>query len=169
MNKLAIALTAALSLGAAASASAADATINFSGEIKALTCTISAGASGTSVTMPTLSAAVINGGTGARQQDFTIQMGASGGSCDAGTYILSFNGANLEEGRLKKTTGTADNVELAILEGGTEVDLRTHTITRDLATAGSISIPLVAKYEKAAAGDASNGTFNTGLEVFVQY
>lgn len=172
MNKLAIALSAALSLGAVASANAADATINFTGTIQALTCSITANGAGTSVTMPTLSADVINSDSGARQQNFEIQMGTAASTCPIGKYTLSFNGTNLEEGRLKNTSaggGAAANVELAILESGSELDLRTATIERELTAAGVINIPLVAKYEKAAAGNATNGAFSTGLEVFVQY
>ncbi|WP_049457098.1 fimbrial protein [Stenotrophomonas maltophilia] len=172
MNKIALALSAALSLGAISSASAADATINFTGKIEALTCGITVGTGGTTVTMPTLSAEVINGGVGSvRQQDFTLNVGTSGTKCTAGDYIFTFNGKNLEEGRLKNTaaTGAADNVELAILDGSKELDLRTDEITRTIDATGITTIPLTARYEKAAAGDAGNGAFATALEVFVQY
>jgi major type 1 subunit fimbrin (pilin) len=63
MNKIAIALSAALSLGAIASANAADATVNFTGKIEALTCKFTIGGSSTlSVDMPTISASSINNG-----------------------------------------------------------------------------------------------------------
>lgn len=58
MNKLAIALSAALSLGAAASASAADGVINFEGKIEALTCSIGVGSSiSDTLVLPTVSTA----------------------------------------------------------------------------------------------------------------
>ncbi|HFF3759475.1 fimbrial protein [Stenotrophomonas forensis] len=174
MNKIAIALSAALSLGAMSSANAADATINFTGKIEALTCgiTVGAGGSGTSVTMPTLSANVINSGVGSvREQAFTLNVGATGTKCAEGDYIFTFNGKNLEEGRLRNTatTGAASNVELAILDGAKELDLRTDEITRSIDASGITTIPLTARYEKAAAGDAGNGAFATALEIFVQY
>ena len=51
MNKLALALSAALSLGAVASASAAEATVNFTGEIKAMSCSATINGSGTTLTL----------------------------------------------------------------------------------------------------------------------
>ncbi|WP_142806049.1 fimbrial protein [Stenotrophomonas maltophilia] len=175
MNKIAIALSAALSLGAIASANAADATINFTGEIKALTCTITVGAggsSGTSVTMPTVSPNVINGGVGAREQAFTLNVGTAGSTeCGAGDYIFSFQGRNVEDGRLKNTAASgADNVQLAILNGSTVMDLQTETISKTIpAGGGSTTIPLVARYEKSAAGNAGEGDFATALEISVNY
>ncbi|MBH1553774.1 fimbrial protein [Stenotrophomonas forensis] len=174
MNKIAIALSAALSLGAIASANAADATINFTGEIKDLTCTITVGAggTGTTVTMPTVSSNVINGGVGAREQAFTLNVGAAGSTeCGAGDYIFSFQGKNVEDGRLKNTeTGGAANVQLAILDGGAEADLMTHTITKTIpAGGGSTTIPLTARYEKSSAGSAGEGDFATALEISVNY
>ena len=62
MNKLAVALSAALSLGAVASASAQDATINFTGNITASGCTVAVegdGATGSTVAMRTLSKAAL--------------------------------------------------------------------------------------------------------------
>jgi major type 1 subunit fimbrin (pilin) len=175
MNKLAIALSAAMSLGAVASANAADATINFSGKITALTCTIGAGtATGTSVSLPELTTASINSGAANRQTAFNLVMGTTADPCAAGSVKLQFkNSDTTTDGMLanKASTTPAGGVALAILESGTVIDLTTDTLDHTFdSTSTTKTWPLVASYEKAVAGtDVTAGNFSADLVVDVTF
>ncbi|MBO0394302.1 type 1 fimbrial protein [Stenotrophomonas maltophilia] len=173
MNKLAIALTAALSLGAAASASAADATIDFSGEIKDLTCSIGVGsASNTSLTLKTITTDAVNNGAASRQTPFQLAMGEAGSTCAAGAVELSFEKTNVSSaGRLTNTDGTgAENIELAILNGTTPMNLNSDVLTHTFpAGGGTHAWNLTASYEKAGAADVTEGNFETALLINVKY
>lgn len=171
MNKLAIALSAALSLGAAGSASAADSTITFTGELTALTCDIGVGtASNTSLTLPHVTPSVVNSGLPQRQMAFNLVMGETGKPCAAGDVTLNFNGSALSpQGRLTNS-GTAANLELAIISSGTVLDLSSATLTHTFpAGGGTKTWPLVASYEKSTAGDASAGRFSGSLLIDVTF
>ncbi|MFL4617046.1 fimbrial protein [Stenotrophomonas maltophilia] len=170
MNKLAIALSAALSLGAAGSASAADATITFNGTLTALTCSIGAGsATGTTVTLPNVSPSVVNSGLPQRQAAFNLVMGAAGSECTAGNVTLNFNGSALSGRGYLTNTGSATNLELAILNGGTAMDLSTDTLTATFTGTDTKTWPLVASYEKSTTGDATAGSFVGSLVIDVTF
>ncbi|HEL5038529.1 TPA: type 1 fimbrial protein [Stenotrophomonas maltophilia] len=175
MNKLAIALSAALSLGAAASANAADATINFNGKITALTCTIGAGtATGTSVALPELTTSSINSGAANRQTAFNLVMGTTAEPCAAGTVKLQFkNSDTTTDGMLANTAGTtpAGGVALAILNGSTAIDLTKDTLDHTFdATNNTKTWPLTASYEQEVAGtDVTAGNFSADLVVDVTF
>ncbi|HDS1652597.1 TPA: type 1 fimbrial protein [Stenotrophomonas maltophilia] len=175
MNKLAIALSAALSLGAAASANAAEATINFTGTISSVTCPIAAGgASGTAVTlMPTSISTITNGSDAARETAFNLTLGNSGTKCPGETATIEFEKTNVEtNGRLKNTasTGAAANVELALIYEDAEVNLQTSTgIEADEVGDNTYLFPLKARYEKLAAGDVTEGSFTSALGINVSY
>ncbi len=174
MNKIAIALSAALSLGAISSANAADATVNFTGKIEALTCKFTIGGSSTlSVDMPTISADSIN--TGApREKAFDLQLGDGTTKCADGTYTFTFNGTNVNaDGRLNNTATGGDEakgVELAISTEGSELHLGTGEVTKTISgSTGFTNIPMIARYEQASGASAQNGDFATAMEIFVSY
>lgn len=179
MNKLAIALSAALSLGAVASASAADAVINFEGKIEALTCNIGVGtAVSNTLTMPTISPTLISSGAAARQQAFTLTMGTDEDKCATGDVTLSFEDVNLDiDGYLQNTQpvgpdpgqGGAANVRMAILDGGTAVNLKTYTIPLVITSSGIASKQLTASYEPVPSATPGAGLFKSALHVSVQY
>ncbi|HEL4244668.1 type 1 fimbrial protein [Stenotrophomonas maltophilia] len=142
MNKLAIALSAALSLGAVASASAQDATINFVGNITATSCDIAIGgeASSSTVTLPTLGkAALATPDAGIRKFSVTLGDGTATG-CSGNTAELIFDKSDVDEttGRLtNQHVGTtelpaAEGVDILIRDGdGTAINLSTKRVTAD--------------------------------------
>ncbi|HEL4297111.1 MULTISPECIES: fimbrial protein [Stenotrophomonas] len=174
MNKIAIALSAALSLGAIASANAADATVNFTGKIEALTCKFTIGGSSTlSVDMPTISASSINNGA-PREKAFNLQLGDGTTKCADGTYTFTFKGANVNaDGRLNNTVSSGDEakgVELAIDADGMPLNLATGDVTKVISgSTGFTNIPMVARYEQASGATAQDGDFATAMEIFVSY
>ncbi|MDV9043863.1 fimbrial protein [Stenotrophomonas sp. RAC2] len=175
MNKLAIALSAALSLGAASTASAADAVINFEGQITALTCKIGVGTGvSDTLTMPTISPKAISSAAAARQQAFELTMGTVGETCAAGTVTLSFEDVNLDaDGYLENTelpaAGGAADVRMAIRDTSGPLNLKTATLTKTIDATGIASWPLVASYEPTAGGTPGEGTFKSALHVSVKY
>ncbi len=171
MNKLALALSAALSLGAIASASAADATINFKGDIKALPCAISVGAGGTSVAMPTITPDQITSGA-SRNVDFELKMGTDATKCPATTYTLAFKDSALVDGMLRNsdvTAGGAKNVALTIVKEGSDLDLSADVIDHTLATDGVVTIPLQARMDQAGSDPVEAGTYSGNLLINVTY
>ncbi|HGM5876241.1 TPA: fimbrial protein [Stenotrophomonas maltophilia] len=174
MNKLAIALSAALSLGAVTSASAADAVINFEGTIEALTCDIGVGAGvDHTLTMATISPTAIISGAAARQQSFELTMGTDAKKCAAGDVTLSFEDENLDtDGFLTntETVGGAPGVRMAIRDGSGPLNLRTHTLSATIDSAiGTATFPLTASYEPIAGETPANGSFKSALHVSVKY
>lgn len=171
MNKLAIALSAALSLGAVASANAADATINFSGTIDATSCAVGIDGAATAgtVALNRVSKTVIESGSAAvRETPFTVQVGTTGSSCPAGTMEVHFSGANVHtDGTLNNgATGTATNVSLELEHKGLVLDLNGAKIEETLTAAGVYSYPMKARYKRTAAGtDVGPGTFVSSVDV----
>ncbi|EKT4089340.1 type 1 fimbrial protein [Stenotrophomonas maltophilia] len=140
MNKLAIALSAALSLGAAASASAQDATINFVGNITATSCDIAIGgeAASNTVTLPTLSkGALATKDAGIRK--FTVTLGdgtVDGCSGNTAELVLDKDHVDNGTGRLvNQHAGTVDEpkaegVDILIRDGdGNDIHLATDRVT----------------------------------------
>ncbi|MFV1845325.1 fimbrial protein [Stenotrophomonas maltophilia] len=173
MNKIALALSAALSLGAMSSANAADATVNFTGKIEALTCSFTiGGSSALSVEMPTISATSINSGA-LREKAFNLQLGDGTTKCADGTYTFTFHGTNVNaDGRLSNTSATSEakGVELAIDADGSSLNLATGDVTKVISGGtGFTNIPMVARYEQMAGATAENGNFATAMEIFVSY
>ncbi|OBU56180.1 fimbrial protein [Stenotrophomonas maltophilia] len=170
MNKLALALSAALSLGAVASASAADATITFTGEIKAMPCTITLGSDLTTLRMPTITPGQI-ADDASRDVPFELKMGNTTTPCPANTYTLAFNDSTLVGGKLVNSaaSGAATNVVLAIAKAGVVLDLSTEKIDETLTSAGIITIPLSARLDRAAAGTIGEGTYSGNLLINVTY
>lgn len=172
MNKLALALSAALSLGAVSSASAAEATVTFSGEIKAMSCSATINGSGTSLTLPTVFAHEINDDR-APSQPFTIQFGDTTNPCPIANYTFTFAESDLDvSGRLTNkapSAGAATNVVLSVANAGGDLDLKTHSHAAALTAAGTISIPLQARFAKAGSANATDGSFTAPLLINVDY
>ncbi|WP_157804617.1 fimbrial protein [Stenotrophomonas maltophilia] len=171
MNKLAIALSAALSLGAAASANAADGTITFTGRIVAATCTIDY-SEGTTIALGQISSGNLdsNADAGNRAFDVTLKAGASGSSAtcskdnaklhiDTGASDLDSNGyiANTDSG------GASIAVALYRTDGGSEKLLNLGSITDELDQAksgGEFKYSFLARYKKTkTGGDFVEGDF----------
>ncbi|TIK68124.1 type 1 fimbrial protein [Stenotrophomonas maltophilia] len=168
MNKLALALSAALSLGAVASASAADATVNFTGEIKAMSCKVSIGGSGATLTLPTVFAHEINEGR-ARDVPFKIQFGDDTTTCPVANYTFTFAESDLDATGRLLNTGTASNVVLSLRDTGGELNLHTHSHAETLTAARKIEIPLQARYAKAGTDAVTDGSFSAPLLIKVDY
>ncbi|HHA2423469.1 fimbrial protein [Stenotrophomonas maltophilia] len=176
MNKLAIALSAALSLGLAASANAASADITFTGEILDATCAIGVG-TGTSTAVPLRKVAIADlaGGVTARSTPFDLVAGGTaGGSCPDGDLKMVFSGASINtDGKLDNTsTGAADakNVQLVLAHNGTELDLNTAEITGTVAAGtGTTTYKMEARYEQKGSTAVTKGAFTTAVKVDVFY
>ncbi|MCD9085425.1 fimbrial protein [Stenotrophomonas sp. SY1] len=116
MNKLSLASALALALLAAPAAYAADGTIEFTGNVTAVTCTINGGSADFNVVLPTVSAgSLATEGDVAGRTPFKIEV--SGCTPDTGS-ISAFFEADAQvnsQGRLDIDAGGAKNVEVALL------------------------------------------------------
>lgn len=174
MNKLAIALSAALSLGAAASANAADGEITFTGRIVAATCSIDYSA-GNTIALGQISSGNLdtNADAGSRPFDVTLKAGGGTATCskdsaklhiDTGASDLDTNGyiANTDAG------GATIAVKLYRTDGGEKL-LNLGSITDELdntKASGEFKYSFLARYEKTETGaDFVEGDF-TGKLVF---
>lgn len=174
MNKIAIALSAALSLGLAASANAATADVTFTGEILDATCSISVGTggSGTSVTLRKVAVADVTGAATARSTPFTLVAGGggAGGTCPTGDLKMSFTGANAE-GKLDNTAPAATGakgVQLTLAHKGTEIDLNGPGIQETVA-AGKATYNMEARYEQVGTTTVEKGDFAAAVKIDVFY
>ncbi len=181
MNKLAIALSAALSLGAAASASAQDATINFTGNITAAACAIAIGgdASSSTVTMRTVTAAGLKtDNPGHRNFSVTVGDGTVGG-CEGNTAELILDTAyvNKSSGNLLNThvdPGSDDpaaaGVEVRILdESGATINLATDTIEAAKGADNNFTYKFQAIYHVDDHDKVSAGKFTSALPFIVSH
>ncbi|MDA5336829.1 hypothetical protein LRM36_00220 [Stenotrophomonas maltophilia] len=177
MNKIAIALSAALSLGAAASASAQTATLDFTGEIVAGTCAVDVGSGGTINLLPVTPAALASdGAAGSQRVKLSLKAGTgTGDACDKNTAILTAAKAGLTaNGNVDNThTATADapksNVVVQILnvdDSNKVVNLQTESIQTAITGAPRAGeINLEARYV-VEGGAAATGGLYTGRLVF---
>jgi len=183
MNKLAIALSAALSLGAAASASAATGTINFVGQIAADTCAVDIGGGGnsTTITLTPITADALKADAAAGSQRFHVVLKAGVGSgapkCDGDTtnLIVRKSGINAN-GHIVNThtDGSGDGsdpasnvvVQLHRKIGVTEsaVNLQTDRLEASKVS-DEFDYEFVARYLVQGGGDATGGKY-TGQLVF---
>ncbi|WP_434211940.1 fimbrial protein [[Pseudomonas] boreopolis] len=174
MNKIAIALSTALSLGLAASANAATADVTFTGEILDATCSVrvGTGGTGTAVTLRKVAVADVNGAVTARSTPFTLVAGGggAGGTCPAGDLKMAFSGANLE-GKLSNSgtgAGDAKGVQLTLAHNGTELDLNRDEIQATV-SAGTATYNMEARYEQVGTTTVEKGDFTTTVKVDVFY
>lgn len=173
MNKLAIALSAALSLGAAASANAADATVNFVGEITSTSCSVGIDGAATAgqVNLAEISAATAStGAASSRTTPFKLQVGTVGTPCSAGTMDVKFvSPSGAVPGKIGNTapTDAAGNVALVLMHETTDLDLTSEpTISATRATPGIYEYSMNARYERIdASTNVTAGAFRGAVGV----
>jgi major type 1 subunit fimbrin (pilin) len=168
MNKLAIALSAALSLGAAASANAADGIINFTGRIVAATCSIDYSA-GDTIALGQISAGNLdtNPEAGSRAFDVTLKAGGGSATCskDSAKLHIDTTASDLDpSGYIKNTDGSGATIAVKLYrtDGGEQLlDLGNITNELDSAKAsGEFKYSFLARYEKTkTGGDFVEGDF----------
>ena len=167
-----------LALIAAASATVAMAdtgTITFNGLVVADTCTttLTGGATGTAVTLPTVqTTALAAANNTAGQTSFSLSV--TGCDATAATrgihYTLTPSAYDATNDSLIVNTGSATNVGVEILEGATPIAFagaphQTANVTLNGAGAGSVS--LAAQYK--ATGAATAGTVTSALNWTLVY
>ncbi|MFB5205757.1 fimbrial protein [Stenotrophomonas sp. 3diitr2024] len=177
MNKLAIALTAALSLGAAASASAADGTITFNGKVVAATCKVEIGDGGSSATiaLPDISTGAADGPDAGRRT-FRIRLSAdtaTGAACDKDTAKLYVYKSTVNaSGHLaNQHTATADDpasnvsLKLSRIVSGVETDLNLQTAELTASKdSAAFDYEFATRYQRTgAAGTTTAGSFTSQL------
>lgn len=96
MNKIALGLSAALALGAAASANAQSGNIDFTGMVTSVTCDVrfGGGASGSDngvVSLPIVSTQSLPGGAFAGKTSFTMTVNGSDPQCQQGGVAVELN------------------------------------------------------------------------------
>lgn len=178
MNKIAIAISAALALGAIGSAQAAE-TINFTGTIDAASCGVAVGgssATGTAVTLQRIPKANIETGTDAsKETPFNVVIGSAASPCPVTmTSVLKFSGAGLDaSGRIANGTGTATNVALNLVDStGKVLDLRSDEVesTDESAGAGIYTHAMKARYVRPNPADAVvEGTFVGAVDIDLSF
>ncbi len=175
MNKIAIALAGALTLGAAASAHAqSDGTITFTGEVLATSCVIDAGGSGAAdatVTLPNVAQNSLNA-DGARIGDtpFSITVGSAGTPCTQKNVQAYFhNRGNVNAAGRLNNTGTATNLNVAVLNADhQDIDLTNNTNSKTVPISGGMAtLDFFGQYY--ATGAVGAGTVNTGVEYSIVY
>jgi len=170
MNKLAIALSAALSLGAVASANAADGTINFTGRIVAATCNVEY-SEGTTIALGQISSGNLDGNkdAGSRTFDVTLKAGTTGtATCskDNATLHIDTGASDLDtNGYIKNTDVGAATIAVKLYrtDSGTEQLLNLGNIDDELdqtKSSGEFKYSFLARYEKTKTGtDFVEGDF----------
>ena len=165
---------AALVLGATSmTASAADGTITFKGDIMPTTCEINGGAGDdVTVDMPTIAAAELDAaGKSAGEKPFNITVGSTATPCAASHVQLRFEpGGNVDAatGRLKNT-GDAKNLLVEVLnDTGAVINLNDNTNSQTVATtAGVADMKYTARYYATGAVEA--GTVDTSVQYTVTH
>lgn len=159
MKKLATALTAALALGAAATANAADATITFTGTIDAASCGVAVGgadAAGSAVALRRVTKANVESGTNAsRETPFTIIVGTTATPCPGTTSILKFTGGLDSAGRIANSVSDgAENVAVTLVNSDdTVLDLRTAELESTSLASGVYTHNVKARYTRVNASE----------------
>lgn len=120
MNYKARVLAVLVAASATSAVMASDGTINFNGELKAETCTVAvngAGASGTVVTLPTLSTSVLaTAGQVAGQTGFNIQLSKCSAALKTAAAFFEAGGTVESKSGNLKNSGTATKVQLQLVD-----------------------------------------------------
>ncbi|GMR28334.1 hypothetical protein STENOSP10_25540 [Stenotrophomonas sepilia] len=180
MNKLAIALSTALSLGAAASASAADGNITFTGKVVASTCSVDVGGgSGTgTIALRQISANAFKSDETVGSTPFTITLAAGGGgttcSMDNARLVVDASASDLStDGMITDQPGGAGartSARVKLMDADNPAGLTVINLS-DLAdaglvrekTAGEFKYNFVARYHNPTASDLTAGDFSGRL------
>lgn len=179
MNKLAIALSAALAIGASFSASAQSGTISFEGAVTSTTCTITWPGSGGSatdpiVTLPTVpTSALAAAGATAGKQPISLVIGGSDAQCTSGLAAIELNpnrDANQTNGYLNNTAATgaaATNVQIALRDANdAPINISTPWRSAEIDLSVTQQIDFAAEYRSStAAAGAGNVTASVGYTI----
>lgn len=165
----------------AMSANAADGTINFTGKIQDVTCSVTAngGAGVATVTLPTVSKTAVAGiNTTAGDTNFNISVtGCTGtGVAGSGVAVLFEPGLNVNaSGRLNNVSGTATGVDLAIYQAGGVAPLNlgvapasAYMPLTGASPDGTATLPYTVKYYSTALAPAA-GTVESSVVYSVVY
>lgn len=174
MNKLAIALSAALSLGATASASASNGTINFIGQVAADTCVVDIGGGGDTkdITLSPITAEALKADPEAGSQRFhvTLTAGAGGAAptCDGDTTNLIIRKDGITaDGHIANThvDGGGDPASNVVVQlyrkeasGENAVNLQTDRLEAKK-DSGKFDYEFVARYLVPSGVDATGGKY----------
>ncbi|MHA6313535.1 fimbrial protein (plasmid) [Pantoea sp. S-LA4] len=155
-------------------AEASDGTINFTGQIESQTCTVSVngGTSTGTVVLPTVSSSLLKtSGQTAGSTRFTIDL--SDCSTQTGDVYAYFEqGSNVNANGRLNNTGTAENVELQLLDNASNAlnagstAQTTSPVTATLA-AGAATLTYAAEYFATAA--ATSGTVASSVTYSINY
>lgn len=179
MNKLAIALSAALAIGASFSASAQSGTITLNGQITATTCDITwPGSGGTPqdpiVTLPTVpTSALANAGDTAGKRTVSLVIGGSDAQCTSGNAAIELNpnrDANQSNGFLNNSAATdpAANVQIALRDAtDAPINIATPWRSAEIDLASTQQIDFAAEYR--ATGAATAGEVNASVGYTIDY
>lgn len=170
MNKLVIALSAALALGASASASAQSGTITINGKVTSTTCAITwPGATGTEqdpiITLPTVpTTSLASAGQTAGKKTVSLVIGAGTGTCTTGKAALELNpsrNANQTNGFLNNTAGTdpAQYVQIGLRDADdAAIDISQPWRSAEIDLATTQQIDFAAEYRAYGVAEAGNVT-----------
>lgn len=178
MNKLAIALSAALTIGAASSAHAQSGTITFNGEVTTTTCDVTInGTAGTdgNITLPTVATGSLVAGNSAGKTPVTVHVGGGSAQCTSGSVALELNpnrNAQVTNGRLNNlaAAGPATNVVVGLRDSQDRlIDVSTPwTSERVNLTAGGADVVFAGEYY-AEGGNAGAGAVNANVQYTLDY
>ncbi|MBA0224342.1 type 1 fimbrial protein [Stenotrophomonas maltophilia] len=176
MNKLAIALSAALTLGAAASAHAADATITFTGKVVASTCSVHVSTGSNTVALRQINAGAFKGDPSVGSTPFrmTLKAGSGTATCakDKARLIVDQTASDINaDGMITDTaggTGTRTNALVKFLDadnGDAAIDLTKRddpALQRDKDT-GEFKYNWIARYHAPGGAALTEGDFSGRL------
>lgn len=177
MNKLAIALSAALSFGAAASAHAADATITFTGKVVASTCAVDVSTGSNTVALRQINAGAFKGDptVGSTPFTMTLKAGAGTATCakDKARLVVDKTASAINaDGMITDTaggSGTRTNAIVKFLDadnGDAAIDLTKlddPALQRDKDTGGEFKYNWIARYHAPGGADLTEGDFSGRL------
>ncbi|WP_296247807.1 fimbrial protein [Pseudomonas sp. UBA4194] len=173
MKKILIALTATAAFGATLNASAADGTINFSGEVSNQTCAIEGNTTGTTsktVTMPRVAASSLSSvGQTAGRTEFSLALT----KCTGATALVRFEqGASVDAatGNLINQTADGSNAQIQILNASfAPVNLQTNAGSLSTAISSEAStMQFYAQYVAATAA-ATPGKITSNVQFSMDY
>ncbi len=179
MSKLAIALSAALALGASAPAFAQSGTITFNGEVTATTCEVAFPGTGGSatdpvVTLPTVATTSLGtAGNTAGKTPVTVQIGTAAKPCAGNSVALELNpnrNADQANGRLNNTDATgATNVQVALRDANdAEINLSAPWASQRVSLAtGVAEVEFAGEYY--ATGAATAGAVSSNVQYTLDY
>lgn len=177
MNYKARALAVLVAASATSAAMAGDGTINFNGELKAETCKVSvngAGASGTVVTLPTLSTSVLAAaGQVAGQTGFNIQLSECSSSLKTASAFFESGATVYPENGNLKNSGGATKVQLQLVDASNGSPIKagdtnqTSSTSRIAIKSGVANLPYAVQYY--AEGTTTPGTVVSSVTYSINY